>query len=241
MSPVLQSASLRRGALAVAAVSIVGTSVALAASNGGSKILACAAKRTGALRVRADGSHCEADERSLSWNAVGPRGLPGRQGPRGLQGVKGATGPSSARIAYTNSGQSGVSATNGANYQTIVTMPNLAPGTYELTGTAIITFSSVTHGVDFQCILSGPSGPPQAGLYDQSTGPDQNGFGPTLTPVMITFATVGTSTDVSFGCRGQTSDTGVTWSAQSAEIVARAVGSVSSQQVNSTPPPIAKR
>ncbi len=238
MGRVLRFFSGSRVAFAAATIAVAGGSVALAASHGtGTRINACAQKRGGALRVRARGSRCHANERTVSWNVTGPRGprgLRGLLGQRGLQGVKGDTGPSSARIAY---GASGPEVATSGSYTTVLTMPSLALGTWEVTGTATINFSALTHGVDLQCGLFGGVGPLQESGYDQSTGPDQNDApeGPTLTPQVTYFVTLHSPTDISLGCRAQTSDTGVTWEPSTSEIVARAVGAVSSQ-AGTTPP-----
>lgn len=58
----------------------------------------CYQKRTGALRVVAQGKRCARGERSLAWNQQGPPGAqgaqggPGPAGPQGEPGVAGAPG-----------------------------------------------------------------------------------------------------------------------------------------------------
>ena len=46
----------------------------------------------GQLRLVSDADACRANEEAISWNQVGPQGLPGPQGPTGPQGAPGATG-----------------------------------------------------------------------------------------------------------------------------------------------------
>ena len=220
MGRVLRFFSGGRVLFVAVTVAVAGGSVALAASHGsGTRINACAQKQGGGLRVRARGSHCHADERALSWNVAGPRGR---------QGVKGDTGPSSARIAY---GGQGSEVATSQSLTRVLTMPSLAAGTWEITGTTTVNFSELTHGVLFQCALVGGSGPPQNGSYGQSTGPDQNDAQeePTLTPQTSYFVTLHSPTNISLECRGVTSESGVSWVSDDSEIVAREVGSVSSR------------
>ena len=62
--------------------------VSFANATGDKTLKACANKTTGAMRYIAKGS-CKKTEQSLSWNQMGPTGLPG---PAGLAGAKGDTG-----------------------------------------------------------------------------------------------------------------------------------------------------
>jgi len=52
---------------------------------------ACANKSTGALRVA---TSCTRTERAITWDVVGPRGLPGTPGSPGTAGSPGPSGPS---------------------------------------------------------------------------------------------------------------------------------------------------
>ena len=72
-------------AVSVGAVSFVNAS-------GSTNIRACAHKKTGAMRYIAKGK-CKKTERALSWNQMGPQGLPG---PSGAAGAKGETGSGGA-------------------------------------------------------------------------------------------------------------------------------------------------
>lgn len=53
----------------------------------------CIHKRTGALRIVADGSLCKTWERSLVFQSMGPRGPAGPPGPPGPEGAQGPPGP----------------------------------------------------------------------------------------------------------------------------------------------------
>lgn len=70
------------GAIAAGSVGIVGVGVAVAAVHGGT-IHSCVAKSDGALRIVKRAHSCSSSERSLSFNARGPRGLPGPAGSSG--------------------------------------------------------------------------------------------------------------------------------------------------------------
>jgi hypothetical protein len=82
------------GAVIALALTLGGT--AYAVSGGSARtISACAAKRSGGLRLLASGKHCKRSERLVKWNQngpIGPQGLQGPQGAPGSQGVQGPTG-----------------------------------------------------------------------------------------------------------------------------------------------------
>jgi hypothetical protein len=73
----------------ITAVSVGAVSFVNAAGNGTLK--ACANKTSGAMRYISKGS-CKKTETSLSWNQMGPQGLPGSAGTNGTAGTKGDTG-----------------------------------------------------------------------------------------------------------------------------------------------------
>ena len=89
---------------ACAALSLGAVTYANAASNGTLK--ACANKTTGAMRYIAKGS-CKKTETSLSWNQMGPQGLPGAAGSNGTNGESGAKG------------DAGISGSNGQNFYVV--------------------------------------------------------------------------------------------------------------------------
>ena len=72
----------------VVTVFIVG--VAYANSNG-EEIHACY-NPAGQIRIVGSADDCKSQETPLTWNIVGPQGLPGPQGPKGEQGEKGDQG-----------------------------------------------------------------------------------------------------------------------------------------------------
>jgi hypothetical protein len=75
---------------ACAALSLGAVTYANAASNGTLK--ACANKKTGVMSYISKGSCNKKTETSLSWNQMGPQGLPGAAGTNGTAGAKGDTG-----------------------------------------------------------------------------------------------------------------------------------------------------
>jgi hypothetical protein len=68
--------------------------VSYANATGDATIKSCANKKTGAMRYISKGA-CKKTEKLLSWNQIGPQGLPGAAGnvgPSGTTGAKGETG-----------------------------------------------------------------------------------------------------------------------------------------------------
>ncbi len=55
-------------------------------------IVACAKKKSGALRLVASAKNCRKTERVVTWNQEGLRGLPGPKGVAGDDGVDGEDG-----------------------------------------------------------------------------------------------------------------------------------------------------
>jgi hypothetical protein len=104
---------MRSGGSGVVRTAVVVAGAALLASAGGLAVAAipgprgviagCYQKRTGALRVVAQGKRCARGERSLTWNQQGPpgaqgaQGSPGPAGPQGEPGVPGAPGIQGAK------------------------------------------------------------------------------------------------------------------------------------------------
>lgn len=73
----------------VTTVSVSAVTYVNASSN--STIKACANKKTGAMRYIAKGK-CKKTEKALSWNQMGPQGLPGAIGTKGDSGTAGTNG-----------------------------------------------------------------------------------------------------------------------------------------------------
>jgi hypothetical protein len=65
--------------------------VSFANAAGDVTIKTCANKKTGAMRYITKGS-CKKTEKSLSWNQMGPQGLPGAVGAAGTKGEPGSNG-----------------------------------------------------------------------------------------------------------------------------------------------------
>src|SRR5688500_6486650 len=102
--------------LVVAAVVVVLTSgIANAGGTAEPKIYACAAAKTGLLRM-AKGTQCRKGERRVSWNArgqAGPTGATGPQGAPGPQGVQGSAGPQGAQGTAGAQGATGPAGAQG--------------------------------------------------------------------------------------------------------------------------------
>jgi hypothetical protein len=79
--------------------------VSYANATGDATIKSCANKKTGAMRYISKGK-CKKTETSLSWNQMGPTGLPGSSGAAGTNGADGAKG---------TTGAAGTNGTNGQN------------------------------------------------------------------------------------------------------------------------------
>ena len=89
------SRTLRRIVIAsalCAAVAAVGSVAVAMTSAAGDKIVACASKGNGALRLVTAAKNCRASERAVIWNVAGKQGPAGPAGPRGLAGEDGQDG-----------------------------------------------------------------------------------------------------------------------------------------------------
>jgi hypothetical protein len=82
----------------------VSTAAILTTGTATSVIQACMLKGVGTIRIVSDASKCnDKFETPISWNVVGPQGLPGKDGLNGAPGPKG------------NTGAAGTNGTNGTN------------------------------------------------------------------------------------------------------------------------------
>lgn len=91
------------GAFALLAVAaVVAYATAAAMSSADSVIVACQNPTSGLLRVVADANDCRTGETTISWNQVGPQGVPGEQGPKGDPG--GAIATRVHNVGQTTSG-----------------------------------------------------------------------------------------------------------------------------------------
>ncbi len=84
--PKFSTRSISISALALSFVTLISTNIYFA-SSGSNEITGCVNKKTGALRIV---SKCSASEKLISWNKIGPQGIPG---PQGLTGETGTVGP----------------------------------------------------------------------------------------------------------------------------------------------------
>ena len=73
----------------VAAVGSVGWAMTSATND---KLVACAKKKSGALRLVNAAKDCRKTERAVTWNQQGVRGLPGPRGVAGENGLDGEDG-----------------------------------------------------------------------------------------------------------------------------------------------------
>ncbi len=96
--------SISLAALALSFITLISTNIYFASSSS-NEISGCVNKKTGALRIA---TKCSSSEKPISWNKIGPQGIPGPQGligetgtagpqgipgPQGLRGEMGVTGP----------------------------------------------------------------------------------------------------------------------------------------------------
>ena len=95
----------------ITAASVGAVSFVNAAGN--TTLKACANKKTGAMRYIEKGK-CKTTETSLSWNQMGPQGLPGTAGTNGVAGAK---------------GEAGTAGTNGTNATLAITQLSVCDGT----------------------------------------------------------------------------------------------------------------
>ena len=95
----------------ITAVSVGAVSFVNAA--GDATLKACADKKSGAMRYIAKGK-CKKTETSLSWNQMGPTGLPGSAGTNGTAGAKGDAGAKGETGTAGAKGDTGAAGTNGA-------------------------------------------------------------------------------------------------------------------------------
>lgn len=79
------------GALCVV-VAAVGSVAWAMTSATNDKLVACARKSSGALRLVTAAKDCRKTERLVTWNQQGPRGLPGARGVAGEDGLDGLDG-----------------------------------------------------------------------------------------------------------------------------------------------------
>jgi|GEM_PF-3566123 hypothetical protein len=99
-----------------AAISLGAVTYVSASSN--STLKACANKKTGVMRYISKGSCNKKTETSLSWNQMGPQGLPGASGTNGTAGGKGDTGAAGAKGDAGTAGAKGDTGAAGGSSPT---------------------------------------------------------------------------------------------------------------------------
>ena len=92
-------------------VTLVSTNIYFASSDSHS-IVGCVNKKTGNLRIS---SKCASTERLISWNKIGPQGIPG---PQGLIGETGIMGPQGVPGSEGPKGEMGIAGPPGPVGQT---------------------------------------------------------------------------------------------------------------------------
>ena len=96
----------------VAAVASVGWAMTSATSD---KLVACAKKKGGALRLVVAAKDCRKTERAVTWNQEGPRGLPGPKGAEGDAGADGLDGEDGIDGEDGDDGIDGIDGTDGTD------------------------------------------------------------------------------------------------------------------------------
>ncbi len=94
----------------VAAVASVGWAMSSATND---KLVACAKKKGGALRLVEAAKNCRKTERVVTWNQEGPRGLPGQKGA-GEAGADGLDGEDGVDGDDGDDGVDGIDGDDGA-------------------------------------------------------------------------------------------------------------------------------
>ena len=106
-------------------VAIGGGTFAIAQSASTGTINGCVHKRSGVMRVPAQGKKCKRIERAIAWNIVGPAG---QNGAPGAKGETGSTGPAGANGANGAIGPTGPKGADGADGADGATGPKGADG-----------------------------------------------------------------------------------------------------------------
>jgi len=167
-------------------------SVGWAMTSANDKLVACARKSSGALRLVSAAKDCRKTERVVTWNQQGQRGLPGPRGVAGEAGVNGEDGIDGEDGVDGDDGDDGVDGIDGddANVKwRYVFTPNVQVTTGITTAT-----SAACPAATPQAVNGGyrPASPTAAVLRVIATGPD--GPGPTATQWTVQFENTSGST-----------------------------------------------
>jgi Collagen triple helix repeat (20 copies) len=122
----------------VAAVGSVGWAMTTANDK---VIVACAKKKSGALRLVASAKNCRKTERAVTWNQEGLRGLPGPKGVAGEDGLDGENGIDGEDGVDGDDGDDGVDGIDGTDGTdaTVTWKYVVTPGVMVANGTATIS------------------------------------------------------------------------------------------------------
>lgn len=174
----------------VAAVASVGWAMTSADND---KLVACAKKKSGALRLVASAKNCRKTERAVTWNQEGVRGLPGPKGVAGEDGLDGEDGIDGEDGVDGDDGDDGVDGIDGTDatvkwhyvYDTAVSVQD---GTSQVVSAACpaATPQAVNGG------YRAPEGAPVTTLRVTASAPD--GGGTTATKWRVQFENTSGST-----------------------------------------------
>jgi hypothetical protein len=143
---------------------------ALFGQSGNTSTINACADRSGALRLVLPDKPCGTRETPVSWNVVGPQGLPGLPGPQGMPGLIGPQGPPGGAGPTGGSGPSGPQGVPG-----IIGPqgPEGSTGPVGLTGGLTVVDAD---GVDVGPLLDSAHVGISVGGRRYQTALDQNGF-----------------------------------------------------------------
>lgn len=110
------------------------------AASDSNEILGCVNKKTGVLRIA---SRCNSSERLISWNKIGPQGVPGEAGPAGPVGPKGDTGLQGEPGPKGDKGDIGPQGLPGQAGVTTVVTNNATKYAYDASGAMLGEYLSV--------------------------------------------------------------------------------------------------
>jgi Collagen triple helix repeat (20 copies) len=245
-------------AISVSAAALAfGTSaVALEPSKKSSTIKACYKKKSGSLRMLAQGKRCKPRERSITWGkrgaagssgdagqkgpagpvgpvgldgvfgVAGPAGSPGSQGSAGTTGATGPVGPSTSREAVNN-GPVTITGIDAGSANSIATLSGLPAGDYLVTARVQLNTSGTSAAsVSCRASLGGKTALAVADIGSNANSVDH-------LPIVITFnGTLGSAGNANVQCWHDTL-TGGAPTATNTYVEALTVGTASSTSVTS--------
>lgn len=146
--PSFSTRSISISALVLSFITLISTNIYFASSSS-NEISGCVNKKTGTLRIA---TKCTSTEKPISWNKIGPQGLPGEQG---IQGVPGEQGPKGDTGAQGPKGEMGIAGPVGpvgpsgpqgpaGNNTTTTVVQTVSQKAYDATNTLIGTVLGVS-------------------------------------------------------------------------------------------------